>query len=253
MGQALLGLIANDAELRLTGAGVSASSASLGKSIETSAGPVIVTSDPAAAIASADVVIDFALPAAANTNLAACVAKRCPLVIGTTGHEPALLEAIDRAAAHIPIVLAPNMSLGVNLLLGLAQLAAKTLGEDYDAEIFEAHHRHKKDAPSGTALAIGKAVAAGRGTSLEAAGEFARHGVTGARVPGKIGFSVLRGGDIIGEHVLTFAGPGERVEITHRAHDRSNFARGALVAARWLRGRAPAVYSMQDVLNLRSS
>jgi 4-hydroxy-tetrahydrodipicolinate reductase len=142
------------------------------------------------------------------------------------------------------------MSLGVNLLLKLVELAAARLGDDYDVEIFEAHHRNKKDAPSGTALALGRAAAAGRGVSLEKTAEMDRQGTTGARRPGAIGFSVFRGGDVIGDHTVTFAGIGERIELTHRASDRMAFARGAMAAARWLAGRKPGLYSMQDVLGL---
>jgi 4-hydroxy-tetrahydrodipicolinate reductase len=171
-------------------------------------------------------------------------------VLGTTGHDAAQLEAIDGAAKHIPIVMASNFSLGVNLLFKLAELTAGVLNVDYDAEIFEAHHRNKKDAPSGTALSIGEAVAKGRGTTLQKDAVYARHGETGAREAGKIGFSVLRAGDIVGDHTLTFAGHGERIELTHRAHDRMAFASGALHAARWAIGKSPGKYSMRDVLSL---
>jgi 4-hydroxy-tetrahydrodipicolinate reductase len=153
-------------------------------------------------------------------------------------------------AESIPIVLAPNMSLGVNLLFKLAELAARALGAEYDAEILEAHHRHKVDAPSGTALGLGRAVASGRGTTIEQSALPPRQGSTGPRPNGGIGFAVLRGGDIVGDHRLIFAGPGERVELAHHAEDRSGFARGALVAARWVVARPPGLYSMMDVLGL---
>jgi 4-hydroxy-tetrahydrodipicolinate reductase len=146
--------------------------------------------------------------------------------------------------------MAPNMSLGVNLLLKLVELAAAKLDAGYDIEVFEAHHRNKKDAPSGTALALGAAAAAGRGVKLVDAAEHPRHGNTGARERGKIGFSVFRGGDVIGDHTVTFAGMGERIELTHRASDRLAFARGAVTAAQWLVGRPAGLYSMQDVLGL---
>ena len=142
------------------------------------------------------------------------------------------------------------MSLGVNLLFKLAELAARALDEQYDIEIFEAHHRHKVDAPSGTALGLGRAAAGGRGRALEDVADYARHGQTGVRERGRIGFSVVRGGDIVGEHRVIFAGPGEQVELAHTAQDRSGFARGALVAARWVVGRPPGLYSMLDVLGL---
>ena len=168
---------------------------------------------------------------------------------GVLNDEPAR-EEITRIAREIPIVMAPNMSLGVNLLFRLAELAARALDESYDAEILEAHHRHKVDAPSGTALGLGRAVARGRGTTLEQAAVHARHGSTGARATGSIGFAVLRGGDIVGDHRVIFAGPGEQVELAHHAQDRSGFARGALAAARWVAARSPGLYSMQDVLGL---
>jgi 4-hydroxy-tetrahydrodipicolinate reductase len=172
------------------------------------------------------------------------------MVVGTTGHDVTQRAELTAIAKVIPVVLAPNMSLGVNVLLKLAELAARALDEQYDVEIFEAHHRNKADAPSGTALALGEAAARGRGTALEAAAENARHGHTGVRERGRIGFSVLRGGDIVGEHRLVFAGPGEQIELAHVAQDRSGFARGALVAARWVAGRPPGLYSMLDVLGL---
>jgi 4-hydroxy-tetrahydrodipicolinate reductase len=173
------------------------------------------------------------------------------MVIGTTGHDAAARSAIEEAARQIPIVSAPNMSLGVNLLLKLTQLAAATLDDSYDIEIFEAHHRNKKDAPSGTALALGRFAAEGRHVDLDEASDVARHGNTGARRRGAIGFSVFRGGDVVGDHTVTFAGTGERIELTHRASDRLSFARGAVRAAEWLADKEPGLYSMQDVLNLR--
>jgi 4-hydroxy-tetrahydrodipicolinate reductase len=206
--------------------------------------------DPTAALRGADVAIEFALPQATTANLAACVAAKLPLVIGTTGHDDAQRAQIAAAAKQIAIVMAPNMSLGVNLLLKLVELTAGKLDASYDIEVFEAHHRNKKDAPSGTALALGAAAAAGRGSKLSDVAEYARHGVGEPRRRGAIGFSVFRGGDVVGDHTVTFAGIGERVELTHRAGDRLAFARGALQAARWLVGRPPGLYSMQDVLGL---
>lgn len=253
MGQTILKELERFPDFELSGASASRTSRWQGQDAGEALGArsrgVVVTSDPAIAIRGAGVVIDFTLPEATPANVAACVAARCPLVIGTTGHAPEARAAIEAGARQVPVLLAPNMSLGVNLLLKLADLAAHALDTAYDIEIFEAHHRHKKDSPSGTALRIGEVVAAARGTTLAEAGEFVRHG-TGERQPGAIGFSVLRGGDVVGEHVLTFAGPGERVELAHRAHDRSGFARGALKAAQWLAGRSAGLYSMQDVLGL---
>ena len=211
-------------------------------------GTVTSSGDPAAALRGADVAIEFALPQATAANLAACVAAKRPFVIGTTGHDDSQRAQIAAAAREIAIVMAPNMSLGVNLLLKLVELTAGKLDADYDIEIFEAHHRNKKDAPSGTALALGKAAAAGRGVKLSDVEEHPRHGTGPGRSRGAIGFSVVRGGDIVGDHTVTFAGVGERLELTHRASDRLAFARGAVLAARWLVGRPPGLYSMQDVL-----
>ena len=211
-------------------------------------GSTTSSGDPAAALRGADVAIEFALPQATAANLAACVAAQRPLVIGTTGHDDAQRAHIAAAARGIAIVMAPNMSLGVNLLLKLVELTAGKLDASYDVEVFEAHHRNKKDAPSGTALALGVAAASGRGVELSEVAEYARHGAGTGRVRGAIGFSVFRGGDVVGDHTVTFAGAGERIELTHRASDRMAFARGAVQAARWLVGRPPGLYSMQDVL-----
>ena len=204
--------------------------------------------DPAATLRGADVAIEFALPQATAANLTACLAAKRPIVIGTTGHDDAQRAQIATAARDIGIVLAPNMSLGVNLLLKLVELTAGKLDASYDIEVFEAHHRNKKDAPSGTALALGAAAAAGRGVKLSDVADYARYGAGEARERGAIGFSVFRGGDVVGDHTVTFAGAGERIELTHRASDRIAFARGAVQAARWLVGRPPGLYSMQDVL-----
>jgi len=255
MGQMLVRTLAEFPDLALVGATAAPGSRWVGcdaAQVDGGAGAsgIAITADPGEALRGAAVAIEFALPQATAANLAACLSHRCPLVIGTTGHSAEVRQAIDAAAAQLPILMAPNMSLGVNVLLKLAALAAKALDDEYDAEVFEAHHRHKKDAPSGTALAIGAAVAAARGTTLQQSAVYAREGQTGPRARGTVGFSVMRAGDIVGEHVLTFAGGGERLEIAHRAHDRASFARGALKAAQWLAGRPPGLYGMQDVLGL---
>jgi 4-hydroxy-tetrahydrodipicolinate reductase len=213
-------------------------------------GTTTSSGDPAAALHGADVAIEFALPQATAANLAACVAAKLPIVLGTTGHDPAQRAEVASAARQIAIVMAPNMSLGVNLLLKLVELTAGKLDTSYDIEVFEAHHRNKKDAPSGTALALGAAAAAARGVKLSDAAEYARHGAGEPRRRGAIGFSVFRGGDVVGDHTVTFAGVGERIELTHRASDRLAFAHGAVQAARWVVGRPPGLYSMQDVLGL---
>jgi 4-hydroxy-tetrahydrodipicolinate reductase len=254
MGRTLLTGIENSAYLKLSGALDSSDSRWVNQDAGTLAGPtaagIVITDDPNLAVRGAQVAVNFALPTATPAVLAACVDARCPLVLGTTGHNQEQLQAIEAAAKQIPLVMTSNFSLGVNLLFKLAELTAKTLDADYDIEIFEAHHRHKKDAPSGTALSLGDAVARGRGTTLAQDGVYTRHGDTGARVRGNIGFSVLRAGDIVGDHTVTFAGIGERIELTHRASDRMSFARGALHAARWLATQPPGFYSMQDVLQL---
>jgi 4-hydroxy-tetrahydrodipicolinate reductase len=213
-------------------------------------GSTTSSGDAAAALRGADVAIEFALPQATAAHLPACVAAKRPVVIGTTGHDDAQRAQIAAAAREIAIVMAPNMSLGVNLLLKLVELTAGKLDASYDIEVFEAHHRNKKDAPSGTALALGAAAASGRGVKLSEVAEQARHGTDAARARGAIGFSVFRGGDVVGDHTVTFAGAGERIELTHRASDRMAFARGAVQAARWLVGRPPGLYSMKDVLGL---
>ncbi|MFL6578319.1 MAG: 4-hydroxy-tetrahydrodipicolinate reductase [Povalibacter sp.] len=254
MGRALLSAIDEVPDAMLTGASASAQSRWTGADVsEPSGGPrrgIAIANEAAGALNNAAVAIDFSLPEATSGNLRACIAAKCPVVIGTTGHDEATRKAIAEAARQIAIVSAPNMSLGVNLLLKLAQLAAKTLDESYDIEIYEAHHRDKKDAPSGTALALGRSAAEGRGIDLEQSSDMTRHGNTGARRRGSIGFSVFRGGDVVGDHTVTFAGLGERIELTHRASDRLAFARGAVRAAQWLVDKKPGLYSMQDVLEL---
>jgi 4-hydroxy-tetrahydrodipicolinate reductase len=199
----------------------------------------------------ADIFIDFSAPAALPHNLEAALAPGRPIVIGTTGLDPGHHRMIDEAAARIPVLQAANMSLGVNLLGFLVRQAAARLGEEWDVEIVEMHHRHKADAPSGTALLLGEAAAAGRGIELEAASERGRDGITGPRRAGGIGFASLRGGSVAGDHQLIFAGEGERIELGHRAESRLIFARGAIEAALWLIGKPPGRYAMADVLGLK--
>jgi 4-hydroxy-tetrahydrodipicolinate reductase len=206
--------------------------------------------DAGALFDAADVVLEFALPPASVTHAELAAAKKTALVIGTTGHDKAQEEAIRRAASRAPILLSANMSVAVNLLLGLVEQAASRLGPDYDIEILEMHHRDKVDAPSGTALALGKAAAAGRKVELDRVAQRGRDGHTGARRRGDIGFASLRGGDVPGDHVVVFAGPSERLELGHRAASRQIFARGAIRAALWLAGKPPGFYGMKDVLGL---
>ena len=255
MGRAILPLIAASDDLVLTGALASPGNPAIGGDAGHIAGlaplGAVVTDDPDRALADARVAIDFTRPDASLTHARACARRRCSLVIGTTGHDEGGRRELEELARSIAVVCAPNMSLGVNLLLRLSELAARALPAQYDAEIFEAHHRDKVDAPSGTALAMGEVVAHGRGTRLEDPAVYARQGHTGPRPAGSIGFSVLRAGDIVGEHRLVLAGPGERIELAHIAQDRSGFARGALAAARWLAsGREPGLYTMHDVLGI---
>ena len=212
---------------------------------------VKVVADLAQGLAACDVLVDFTRPEGTLAHVAACRAAKKKIVIGTTGLEPAQVERIREAARDIAIVMAPNMSVGVNVALKLVELAARALGPDYDVEVFEMHHKLKVDAPSGTALRLGEVAAKARATSLEKDGVFARHGVTGERRAGTLGFSVARGGDVVGDHTVFFASAGERIEITHRATSRTNFAQGALRAARFLESRAPGLYGMEDVLGLR--
>ena len=252
MGRALLAAIDEIPSATLSGAAVSTESRWIGSDASEPSGGVrrgiSISGEPVAALRGAAVAIDFSLPEATSANLEACVAAKCALVIGTTEHDSHGRKAIEEAARHIPVVCAPNMSIGVNLLLRLTQLASATLDASYDIEIFEAHHRNKKDAPSGTALALGRAAASGRGVKLEEVTEDVARG--GARGNGTIGFSVFRGGDVVGDHTVTFAGIGERIELTHRASDRMSFARGAVRAAQWVVDKKPGLYSMQDVLEL---
>jgi 4-hydroxy-tetrahydrodipicolinate reductase len=214
-------------------------------------GVVAIGTDVSAAISQCDVLIDFTRPAGTLEHVRACVAAKRPIVIGTTGFSTGQVEEIRRAATSIAIVMAPNMSVGVNVMLRLVELGSRALGEDYDVEVFEMHHRRKVDAPSGTALKLGEVAAAARGSELGEVGVFDRHGATGPRRPGSMGFSVARGGDTVGDHTVFFAGTGERIEITHRSSSRATYAQGAMRAARFLAGKPAGLYDMQDVLGLR--
>jgi 4-hydroxy-tetrahydrodipicolinate reductase len=273
MGRALIRAAVESAdELRVCGAVVSTTSKSLGQDAGELAGigrlDVRVTDDLAAALARAEIVIDFSQPHATRSNLAVCRAARKPLLIGTTGFSAELTPLFDAAAAEIPLLVAPNTSIGVTLLLELTRMAAKALPADFDIEIVEAHHRMKKDAPSGTALALGKAAAEGRGVQdPAAAGRAVATGSTGASVgfedalrhrsgerrQGDIGYAVIRGGDIVGDHTVLFAGTGEQITLGHRATDRAIFARGAARAALWLARQSPGRYFMRDFLGLKTS
>jgi 4-hydroxy-tetrahydrodipicolinate reductase len=209
-----------------------------------------VGEDALALAQAADVLIDFSVPAALSGHLDAAVAAGTPIVIGTTGLETAHHALIDKAAASIPVLQTGNTSLGVNLLAALVEEAARRLGDDWDIEIVEMHHRHKVDAPSGTALLLGAAAARGRGITLADHSERGRDGITGARAKGAIGFAALRGGSVAGDHQVILATEGERIELGHRAENRSIFARGAVKAALWLTGQPAGRYDMKGVLGL---
>jgi len=201
-------------------------------------------------IRGASVAVDFSLGGCVAAHCHACAAAGVPLLVGVTGFDPATLAVIERAATEIPVLIAPNTSVGVSIVAKLVSIAAQGLGSAYDVEIVEAHHRMKRDAPSGTALALGQAVAEGRAQSLHDVAAFDRAAQGLARAPGSIGFASIRAGDIVGEHTVIFAAAGERVEITHRATDRNTFARGALRAADWLARQPAGLYRMQNVLGL---
>ena len=241
MGRALIEAVLADRSLALTAAFDLPGSPALG----TPAGGVTVSADAASA-AAADVLIDFTRPEGTLAHLQHAKA----LVIGTTGFSASQRRIIEKAAERLPIVMAANFAVGVNALYKLAETAARILGEGYDVEIIEAHHRHKVDAPSGTALRIGEVVARALNRNLSEVARHGREGDTGEREPGEIGFHAIRGGDIVGEHTVLFAGPGERVEVTVRSQSRSTYAAGALRAAKFLKGKRAGLYDMADVLGL---
>lgn len=197
-----------------------------------------------------DVLVDFTIPVCTMQSLELCVKHKKAMVIGTTGLDDDQKKKLEEASKTIPIMFAPNMSVGVNLCLKLLHIAAKTLGDEYDVEIIEAHHKHKVDAPSGTALRMGEVVAESLGRDLEKCAVYGRQGHTGERDQKTIGFETIRAGDIVGDHTVMFAGTGERVEITHKASSRMTFAQGAMRAASWLTKKQPGLYNMQDVLEL---
>lgn len=254
MGRMLVAEVAATPGCVLAGGVDASGSRELGKDIGELAGigavGLVAGSDLEALLKDADVVIEFTTPEATVAHAALAAKAKKPLVVGTTGLDDKAHQALAAAATSAPILWAPNMSLGVNWLLALVEQTAARLGEDYDIEILEMHHRHKVDAPSGTALALGKAAAAGRGSDLAATSQRVRDGITGPRKRGDIGFATLRGGDNAGEHRVIFAAEGEQLELSHRATSRRVFARGAVAAAQWLAGQKPGLYSMKDVLGL---
>lgn len=252
MGRAVLRALTEVPDLKLTGALASPRSAQVGRDVaELSGEPssdVRVSTDRNQALDGAQVAIDFTLAGAVADNVRACEQHRCALVVGTTGLSEAVLAQLSASAERLPILVAPNMSIGIGLLDRLVALAAHTLGDDFDVEIIDTHHRDKADAPSGTALQLGETVARARGLELAKAAVVSRHGHTGSREREKIGFAVVRAGDHVGEHTVLFSGSGESLSLTHRATDRAIFARGALRAARWLAVQPAGLYGMQDIL-----
>jgi 4-hydroxy-tetrahydrodipicolinate reductase len=251
MGQAMLAVLPETPGLVLAGAieraGHPLVGTALGKPWPDS---MTICSNPGALAHKADVLVDFTTPSALAATLAAAADAGCAVVVGTTGLEPAHHQLIDAAARHIAVLQAANTSLGVTLLARLVEQAARALGDGWDIEIAELHHRMKVDAPSGTALALGEAAARGRGISLAEHKVSGRDGITGARVPGSIGFAALRGGSAAGDHLVLLAGDGERIELAHKAENRGIFARGALHAAHWLAGKPAGRYGMADVLGI---
>ncbi len=247
MGRALIDATLADSSLKLAAALDAAGSLALG----TQVGGVSVQSDVRAAVSAADVLIDFTRPEGTLAHLEACVSAGKAMVIGTTGFSAAQLAQIQNASARIAIAMSPNFAVGVNVVFRLAETAAAALGDSYDVEIIEAHHRQKVDAPSGTALMLGKLVAGALGRDLDEVAAHGREGDVGARLPKEIGFHAIRGGDIVGEHTVVFAGTGERVEVAVRSQSRLTYANGALRAAKFLQGRKSGLYDMKDVLGLK--
>jgi 4-hydroxy-tetrahydrodipicolinate reductase len=254
MGQSLARAVAATEGCVLAGGVEAKGSPAIGRDLGEIAGlgplGIAVTDDPLALFAEIDGVLDFTAPKATVGFAGLAAQARIVHVIGTTGLSAEDMAKIEAAARHAAIVKAGNMSLGVNLLAGLTERVARTLGSEFDIEILELHHRHKRDAPSGTALMLGEAAARGRQVVLKDRAVTAREGDVGPRREGDIGFTVMRGGDVVGEHKVVFAGDGERIELVHVATDRSIFARGAVRAALWAKGQGPGLYSMADVLGL---
>lgn len=254
MGKTLLRAVTQALDLHLSAAleqtGNSYLTRDVGELIGTHCG-IAITDNFSTVLPGCDVLIDFTRPAGTLEYLSICRTKGVKMVIGTTGFSAEQKSTLKAASKDIAIVLAPNMSVGVNVTFKLLDMAARSLGEDYDIEIIEAHHRHKVDAPSGTALHMGEVVAQALGRDLSEVAVYGREGVTGERVPSTIGFSTVRGGDIVGDHTVMFAGTGERIEISHKANSRAAFTEGSLRAARFLADKQCGLFDMQDVLGLR--
>ncbi|MDC8787003.1 4-hydroxy-tetrahydrodipicolinate reductase [Roseateles koreensis] len=253
MGRMLIEAVVNAPDCQLSGALDQPGSPALGQDPAAFLGKtsgIAITADLRQGLAGADVLIDFTRPEGTLAHLAVCRELGVKAVIGTTGFDAAQKAQIGAFAQHIGIMMAPNMSVGVNVVLRLLDMAARSLNEGYDIEIIEAHHRHKVDAPSGTALQMGEVVAQALGRDLKECAVYGREGVTGERDPSTIGFATIRGGDVVGDHTVLFAGIGERIEISHKSSSRVTYAQGSLRAARFLASHAPGLYDMNDVLGL---
>ena len=252
MGMSVASLSGTDGDIELVGAtevpGHSSIGSALGDFIEGAGAGAGVSDSIEEAARAAEVIIDFTVPEATLAHAEYSVRNKKSMVIGTTGFTPQQREQLLGLLERIPCVFAPNMSVGVNILFEISRQVAFCLGESYDAEIFETHHRGKADSPSGTAIALAEAVASGLGSELGDVARYERHGRMGARRKGEIGIQTLRGGDVVGDHTVMFLGDGERVELTHKATARENFSAGALRAAKWIPGKPPGVYAMRDVL-----
>ena len=255
MGGRIAALIEEYEGLSLVGAFERTGHEAIGRDVGEHAGVgslgVAITEGVGSVIDASDVIIDFTAPEATLANMEAAALKGKALVIGTTGIDKAGQEKIKELSAKVPCVYAGNMSLGINLLTKIVGDMARALGPDYDVEVVEAHHKMKKDAPSGTAFMLANAAAEALGRDLDKDGVFERHGMIGERKKGEIGVQTIRGGDVVGEHTVMFLGMGERLEVSHRVSNRDTFVRGALKATLWLKGKAPGLYNMQDVLGLR--
>jgi 4-hydroxy-tetrahydrodipicolinate reductase len=253
MGRMLIEAVVGSADLALAGALDIAGSPALGQDATAFLGTrsgTLITSDLNAGLSNAQVLIDFTRPEGTLAHLQVCRDLGVRAVIGTTGLSPAQKAQVAAHAQHVAVMLAPNMSVGIIVMLKLLDVAARALSQGYDIEIIEAHHRHKADAPSGTALQLGEVVAKALGRDLQQCAVYAREGVTGERDPSSIGFATVRGGDIVGDHTVLFAGTGERIEITHKASSRATFVQGALRAARFLADKPSGLFDMNDVLGL---
>lgn len=254
MGRTILSLAAADSNFKITGAFESAGNSAIGTDVGILIGSkkigVAVTSDMDKTLTQCDVLIDFTHPSATEANLKSVLKSKVGYVLGTTGLTEALLKNVAEAAKKIPIVQSPNMSVGVNLLLKLVELTSEALDESYDIEIVEAHHRMKKDSPSGTALKLLEVAAKARGRSLKKDVVYGREGEIGARPRGQIGVMTVRGGDVVGDHTVYYLGDGERIELTHKASSRGAFAQGALKAAKFVADKKPALYNMRQVLGI---